>query len=564
MQVIDAPASPRVDARARPLAVHAGALLLVLVALVPIVGTHAVFSADEGAALLQTQRVLDEGTWVGQHPLPELDPAIAQYPVHLAEETADGWHELTRHPGYIWLLVAATAVAGTTGAVALSILATVLAAFATGVLAERIRPGTGRATLWTVGLASPLLFDSYLVIAHSLGAAFAALAALALVGRPRRWPMAAGAIGCAGTVLMRSEGLFLGLALGAALLITGVSRRDEIRRRAGLVATSTTVGAFLIDGWWTDALKAPTTGSAGTGIGRFQGGLVEGRWEGFERTWLWVGRTGLPAGSELILIGVVLAVFAAVAVRRQMSAPVITVLSALSAACIGIRLLVEGSAVVPGLLFAFPLLTVGGVLIRRRHLDEGDGATGDLVLAAVLYSAAVIATQYSVGGTTEWGGRYFALGLPLIVPVLVMAVQDGLRTLDPDLGRRWLASLLVVSLGLSAMGVLGLRRTHDRTSELVDTIAAGIAVAGPEPVVVTDVNPLARWAWPLVDDARWVLFETADVEAMADELARAGIDSFVYVGFLADDQIATLTVDAGDTTELVPAFDDQWRVVVVQ
>ena len=42
---------------------------------------------------------------------------------------------------------------------------------------------------------------------------------------------------------------------------------------------------------------------------------------------------------------------------------------------------------------------------------------------------AVLATQYPVGGHTEWGGRYFALCLPLLGAMAgasLIAAADGL------------------------------------------------------------------------------------------------------------------------------------------
>ncbi|MDH3707809.1 MAG: hypothetical protein OES57_17210, partial [Acidimicrobiia bacterium] len=329
MQVLDAPRGDAVDEQAarRPLWMHAAGLLVVLVALLPLVGTSAVFSADEGAALIQARRVVEDGTWVGSHPLPDADQEVLGYPVHLAEQTADGWHELTRHPLYIHLVATTWSIGGFPAAMLLSMLATAGAALASGALAGHLDRRLAVPTLWAVGLASPLLFDGYLVIAHSAGALGAALAALLLVGRWHRAHLALGAIACAGVVLLRSEGLLLGLALSAALLATGARQRHRGRLLAGWTVGVATVGAYLFDGWWTSHLKGPTIGTAGPGIGRFQGGL-RGRWEGFERTWLWVGRGGLADGDELILLAVIVAGAAAVALRRGTSGRVVTTLGA--------------------------------------------------------------------------------------------------------------------------------------------------------------------------------------------------------------------------------------------
>jgi len=564
VQVLDA---ARVDeeadrGRIGPLWVHAIGLLIVLLALVPLVGTDAVFSADEGAAAIQARRVAEEGAWVGRHPLPEVDTDVLGYPVHLAEETSEGWHELTRHPLYIRVLAGAWSAGGFAAMVGLSILATVGAATVTASLAGRLEPRLAVPTLWVMGLASPLVFDGYLVIAHSLGAFFAACAAWFLIGRWTPTHLAAGALSCAGVVMVRSEGVLLGIAVAAALVVMGARHRHRGRLAAGVVAGMASVGAYLLDGWWTSLLKEPTVGTAGPGIARFQGGLVRGRWEGFERTWLWIGRGGISAGDELILLAVVLAAVGAVAIRIGARPRIVVTLGAGSAVLVVLRLVTDPTAIVPGLLFAFPLLLVGSLLIDRRHLTLGSNRSRDLVLAASLYALAVVATQYSVGGTTEWGGRYFALGLPLICPVVVAAVLDGADRLDRTSARRWVATLVVVSLTISLIGLLGLRRAHDRTEELVATVAQGIGAAGPDPVVLTDVNPLARWSWELLDDARWTLVAADDMPAASAQLSDAGIERFVYVGHLADDEIEALSRRHRVTAELRPSFDESWHVVV--
>jgi len=48
---------------------------MVLLALVPLIGTGSSFSADEGAAIVQAKS-LDRGDgWIVEHPFPAVDPA---------------------------------------------------------------------------------------------------------------------------------------------------------------------------------------------------------------------------------------------------------------------------------------------------------------------------------------------------------------------------------------------------------------------------------------------------------------------------------------------------------
>ena len=100
---------------------------------------------------------------------------------------------LAKHPLYPVLLAAADRLGGVTGMVLLSLAGTVAAAGLAAVLARRLDPALVRPDLWMVGLASPLLFDGFLVIAHTLGAALAAAAVLlALRAVERAGPSTAG------------------------------------------------------------------------------------------------------------------------------------------------------------------------------------------------------------------------------------------------------------------------------------------------------------------------------------------------------------------------------------
>src|SRR5215217_2863163 len=75
----------------RPLRAHLAALAVVLLALVPLVGTSASFSTDEGAAIVQAHSLSDGRGWLVEHPLPEVDPEGFHYPLELAERGPRGF-----------------------------------------------------------------------------------------------------------------------------------------------------------------------------------------------------------------------------------------------------------------------------------------------------------------------------------------------------------------------------------------------------------------------------------------------------------------------------------------
>ena len=149
------------------------------------------------------------------------------------------------------LLALADRAGGVAAMVLLSLAGTLAAAALAAALARRIDPALARPTVWVVGLASPLLFDGYLVMAHALAAALAVGAVLLAVRAvEERSPVAAAAVApcVAAAVMLRTEAVFV--AAGLAIVAVVVSRR----RDSFLVAAAATVGALAAmagEDWWS-------------------------------------------------------------------------------------------------------------------------------------------------------------------------------------------------------------------------------------------------------------------------------------------------------------------------
>ena len=241
----------------RPLWQHSIALLVVLAALVPIVGTDSAFVTDESYVVIQLETIEDTGQWSLQHPLPEIDPEGAAFPLHGATRYEGGYVLYGKHPALVYLYLPVHRAFGLVGLVGLSVLGTWAAAIVAALLAQRVRKGSGTLALWFVGAGSPLFFDAYVIHAHTLGAAVAgaaALCAVAVVERRARWCGLAGAALCLLVGLLRTEGVFFAAALGAVIGLIGLARR-----RLDLVAWGALCGlaapaAFLIDRAWARAL----------------------------------------------------------------------------------------------------------------------------------------------------------------------------------------------------------------------------------------------------------------------------------------------------------------------
>jgi len=284
-----------------PLRAHVAALAVVLVALVPLIGTGSSFSADEGAAIVQARSLSRGDGWIVEHPVPEADPAGVAYPLELSERGPKGTAPFAKHPVYALLLAGADRVAGNAGMVLLSVLGTVAAAALAALLAARIDPGLARPTLWAAGVASPLLFDGYLVIAHTLGAACAAGAVLAAaVAFERRSRVAALAVApcVAAAVLLRTEAAFLALGLAMAAVVVGARRGN--RFVGGLVAVGS-VASALIARMGERAWISQIVGSGGAGTGAasppVESGFIADRWQAFVLTWLRPATTPPPWSS---------------------------------------------------------------------------------------------------------------------------------------------------------------------------------------------------------------------------------------------------------------------------
>lgn len=545
----DQPTAPA-PRRFGPLWAHLVALAVVLVVLLPVIGTSASFSADEGAAIVQAKSLAAGHGWLVAHPVPQVDPTGAAYPLELSGRGPKGTAPFVKHPLYAVLLAGADRLGGVAAMVLLSILGTVAAAGLAALLARRLDPVLALPTLWVVGVGSPLLFDGYLVIAHTLGAAGAAgavLAAAVAVERRSRWAAALVLPAVAGAVLMRTEAAFLGLGLAVAA-VTLLRWHDRVV--VAMVAAASVggvLGARLVERVWIASVLGGANGGTGAVAPATTKGFVGDRWQGFVLTWLRPSYAA-PRIVDLCLVLMAAAlVLAAYNARRRR--PGVGACAAVAGAAALVALAVAPTNLVPGLLVACPLIAAGLALVGRDTLASPTARLA--AVTSVVFVAAVLATQYATGGSGEWGGRYFALALPVALPVLVLAMRRrGPRPL--------LAGLLVCSVVMSVMAVGGIRSTHRFTAGLV---AAVDRAAGPDrPVLVTTQALVPRRSWPTMDHQRWLLSKPADLAPLVDRLGPAGITRFTFVA-RGDADLALLP--PGLVREASSSYQG-WQIVVLK
>ncbi len=575
----------------RPLWTHVAALGLVLVALVAVVGTGASFSADEGAAITQARSLARGDGWIVEHPLPQVDPEGAYYPLELSAEGPRGIAPFAKHPLYALVLAGAHKVGGINAMVALSLLGTLAAATLGAALASRIGgPGLARPALWALGLASPLLFDGYLVIAHTIGAALAAAAVLvAAVAIQRRKPRLALAVAplVATAVLFRTEALLFGVALAVAAGLLALRGRGPAANRwtTALVAGASLAGAGAAavgERLWAAAILGGTVSSTGGGpSGLADVGFLDARMHGFVITWLRPSYNGGTVDLALIVMTAALALAVFAARRHPGDDRPVRLLAVVAAVAAGFALVSGSTAIVPGLLVACPLVLVGLLCLGRARPGDGgdrdgdeDGVGGgspsrsDATLAFgtfVGFALAVIATQYATGGSGEWGGRYFAIGLPILIPVCLLHLRRVGHSLSTDTRRVAAAGLLVCAVCLSAISIGGLRHTHQFSGRLMEAVDRTAQTTGERPVIIANGPGRPRAAWATFDRQRWLLVDPdRDVTDLLDRLRAAGIQR---VTVMSGPTSPDLTENLGDGMRVVTvdewAKSHRWTVAVI-
>lgn len=521
-----------------PLWLHAVALFTVTLALLPLAHIDTVFFADEGSGLAQAQQLANGDGWQRPASFPAADPAGETFPLFNAQ-TADPVIPLGQHPVYALVVEPWFAVGGQAAAAVLSLVGLALAAFLSGRLADRLRPGLGVATLWVAGLASPLFFDGYLVVAHTLAASAAAGVALALVRVLRRERVVLmtvlGGVLIATAGLLRNEALLFGAAVGLVALALGARWHDPALVAFGVVAGVSSMTARALEALIRSRIAsgghAGAAFSTATESGSRLGQIVSG---GFI-TLLLPSYGHFDASAVLLLLAVVSGVVSAVVARRRPDdRNGLFLFGGLAVVLLTVRLAFEARPV-PGIVWACPVLVIGGALIDRPLLRSR--SVRALVVVTIVFAGAVLATQYGAGGGREWGWRYFSLALPIAIAVAVIAIVDGAARIGR--GDRRVAAVLLAGLCLAtgALAFLASRATRDENREIVDAIRANYettpAVDGGKPVVVTTQwGTIDRFSWDHVDETRWLVIAPTDRSKVAvylDRIAKLGVGQVTFV-----------------------------------
>lgn len=515
--------------------VHTAALAVVLAGLVLVSGPGVAYSSDEGAALLQARILEDTGSWLYRSPLAHLDPEDDARPFLRGDQGEAGMAPYAKHPAYPLLLLLLDRM-GTLGMLAGSVFGTVVAARVAAALSRELRADIERMTLWVVGLASPLLFDTLLVLAHTLaaaataGAAWCAVVALRAPGRRALSP-GRRALALVGVVVgvwiaaaLRTEALLLGPAIAGGALVSLRRRRSTwaVPSAVAVAALAGSAIAYVADRAGQIAILGPLSGYADEA----PVGFVAGRIQAVQATWLAPSYGDVPLVDGALWLALVLLGSAALLVRARRSPEWVLGLAWAAFGCYLVRLVLgEPGGPIPGLFVAFPVLWVAIFLVDPRQLTTPGARL--LGVATLLGVGGVMATQYARGGGLEWGGRYFAFLMPLAVPLAVAALAHVADDLGPRsrLVRGGGAALLAISVLLAIVAVRSVSVVHAGTDSLLRSMAAaaeGRPAQGGRPVVVSTNKLLPQIGYRDFDDYDWLVPRDQDLTSYGDRLAASG------------------------------------------
>lgn len=581
------PDTPSATASAS-LVAHALVYLVVLVAVTAILPLDGSLGADDGAYGGQVY-ALQNGGWALERPLPVVDAANEGW--FNSAITPAGPLPYTSNPGYALLLtVVASAAARVGGAVPgtgsgadnalalqlVPVAGAMLAAISAWMSADRLDRRVGPLAFWLVALG-PVVVNATSLWAHSLStglAGFSAVALVAILTRATPWPRPGAWLGyglpLAGAAAIRTEAILWIVAISVAVVVADRRRSTLIPVGGGSLVAATVWAANRA---WGTALRADRLPIV-TSIEELEGSpgwlasRVPAGWE------LLVSSREPGPGPILVVAALTLVVYGSVLLRRSFDHPVdrepsSVVVVALAGA--GVLYLVAaslvGGALVAGTMAAWPALILlaaagtsrvgrwrsrpdvaGTSQVGRRSCPDVDGAgragrrtsrpdhrpapTTVLTVAVVVFTGAILLTQYAGSGGLQWGGRYLSMAF---VPAGAVAATVGYPV--------WQRARPVVAGLLVAPALLGLAGSYHLHVAHRDVMAA--VTERPTEVIVSDLPPLTRIGWTVLPTAIYRADDDS-IEPLLTDLADGGVSTVTVLG-LDDvdlDGLAGYRVDA--------------------
>ena len=545
----------------RKLGLHVGLYGLLLVAVLAVIGPGSSFGSDDGAYGGQVF-ALRHGAWALDRPL----PVVAQDNEGWLNSaiTPSGPTPYTANPAYSMALTGVVRVVHgpppeteSAGDVALGLhLLPTLGALGSAVvawfLAKRWNPEAAPLAFWLLGLG-PVLVNSTTLWAHTLSTALgglALLAALAAIEPPdsrvdedRSDPgltVGTERSGVANRTRSGSARLLLAVAATAALCAAAVVRTEAVFWIVGLAValvvidrSRTTLAVIAVGGGLAgSAWLASRAWSQHLRAGRLP---IETSIEALNDPVPWAA-SRFPAAWRLLMtsvgggvgplltLGVIIVVgVAAVQLRGRRPA---TGLLLVAVALYAVRVAMAPGVVINGSVGAWPAL---GLLLLTatwtHHSSPRQGSATSvgraLLVAPSVLLVFVLATQYGSSGGHQWGGRYLSLAFAPLAAAAAVAGFDTFRR------HRWPLTGLIVAPAI--VGLVASYQLHHHHQVFVEA-----TTNQPSEVVVTDLAPLPRLAWPALPTAFYRASPT-NIEALLIEMAEAEVTTVNVHGLAETD-----------------------------
>lgn len=323
--------------------------------------------------------------------------------------------------------------------------------------------------------------------------------------------VAALALSLVGAALVRTEALFWVWAVAA----TAVIRVNTWTLRVVTAAAGLAGGvAWLVGRRWGAELRAEQL-PIETSVEVLNGAPS---WLAGRLPAAWLLLVNGPTGDlgPLFTVVAVSAVGAAIYVSHRPDRIGLRpeVLLAVAAGAYVARLGLAPDQPIGGVLGAWPAMLAAIGLGARRFgrpssPDDTRASLWPVAAPAVLFTLAVLATQYASSGGLQWGGRYLSFAF---VPLAVLAAVAGRTAFERY--PRPMAALVVIPALIGVAVTIDLHRHH------ADAVAQA-GVGGPD-VVVTESPALPRIAWGELPTAYYRATED-DVETLLAQLAQAEV-----------------------------------------
>jgi hypothetical protein len=530
----------------RVLWLNAAALAAVLLMILVIMRPSSISAVDEGLYLAQTD-ALTEGSWSIPLQTADVDPEGILHPLLPEVVLGDRVIPYARHSTYPLLLTPLYWIGGYTGTLVLSILGTWGAAVSAAFISRRIKPQYTLWTLWLIGVGSPLLFDAYLTMAHSLIAAAAGVAFLGITRAvdDRRWiALSYGIPALVLTVLLRSEGVVFGIGLGVAIGVMALGPPRSKRLDPPAVALAVGVGIISAATYFVDTrLDHMITGVDGYGINavriatRSSADPITGSWASLFRPF---GGSWVEAGISVPL-GAMAVILAALSLRLVPRRTLLPLGFCIGAAAAAMGVLINQPGLVTGLFAALPVLVAGLIWLNRSDMNQP--LVPRALMTAGIAAAATIATIYAEGGATEWGGRFFHILLPILVPLTVLGLDNARQKLTRREAVLAVSCIAVFTLSMSVSALRWQAETRREIENFTDaTIEYTSQVSEGRPPLVLlaglDADGSARVFWDSPDD--FELLPTAGIANLGPILMTveaAGRSRVIIVSNVSPDEL---------------------------